>query len=84
MVEFAVASISDLVLATQFLHHVNPKLIDKIVYGIEKNQPGDQSLVFHLVEREKIGTPNQTSDMQIYILSADFISNHSYWKGGNT
>lgn len=82
MVEFANASILELLRSTQFLHHINPSLKDKLVFAIEKAQPMDQSVVFHLMDREIPEGQKRTEDnCSIFILSAEYILEHSYWKG---
>ena len=82
MVEFADASILDLSRSTQFLHHIKPSLRDKLVFAIEKAQPMDQSVVFHLVDRKIPEGQKRTEDnCSIFILSAEYILEHPYWKG---
>lgn len=81
MVDFADASVNDLSRATQFLHYVNPKLRNKIVYAIEKAQPMDQCVVFHLMERKLPEGEKRTDEHKsIFMLSAEYILEHSYWK----
>lgn len=82
MVEFADTSVQDLVRMTQFLHHINPSLRDKLVYALEKAQPMDQSVVFHLMKRKvEEGETRSEDDNEIFILSAEYILEHPYWKG---
>lgn len=81
MVEFANASILDLSRSTQFLHHIKPSLRDKLVYAIEKAQPMDQSVVFHLIDRKIQEDEKRTEDnCSIFMLSAEYILEHPYWK----
>lgn len=85
MVEFANATSADLIGATRFLHHINPSLKNLMVFGIEKAQPFDRSVVFHLTS-----IPSKTEERieQMVILSAEYILEHPFWKGqyndGNT
>ena len=82
MVEFANASIADLTNATRFLHHIRPSFKSKLVIGIEKAQPMDQSVVFHLTKRKvEEGEKRSEEDNEIFILSAEYILEHPYWKG---
>lgn len=81
MPEFADASILDLSRSTQFLHHIKPSLRDKLVFAIEKAQPLDQSVVFHLVERNVPEGQKRTDEhCSIFILSAEYILEHPYWR----
>ena len=78
MVEFVESSVLDLVRATEFLHHIKPEYKQKMVCGIEKIRPMDQSVVFHLMDR---GTENQgLKETQIFMLAADYIIQHPIWK----
>jgi hypothetical protein len=77
-IEFVDASVHDLSRATKFLHHIKPSLRDKLVFGIEKAMPFDQSVVFHLANRKKEDDVRETS---IFLLSAEYILDHPYWKG---
>ena len=82
MVEFVEASVLDLVKATQFLHIIKPSLQDKLVCGIEKAQPFDQSVVFHLTDRKvKEGEPKKEN--QIFLLSSEYILEHPFWRTEN-
>lgn len=82
MVEFADASIQDLSRSTQFLHFIRPSLRDKLVFAIEKPQPKDQSVVFHLVDRYITKDHKRTEEnCSTFILSAEYILEHPYWKG---
>ena len=82
MIEFANSSIYDLVRATQFLHHIRPSFRNKLVYAIEKPQPMDQNVAFHLIDRNVTeGETRSKEDDQIFLLSAEYILEHSYWKG---
>lgn len=76
MVEFVDASVIDLVNATEFLHYIKPSTVDWFVFGIEKTQPMDQSVVFHVVHRDK----QQRDEKQTVILSAQYIVDHPFWK----
>lgn len=78
MAELVDASPLDLARATQFIHYIRPSLRDKLVYGIEKAMPFDQSVVFHLTDRKKVEDKRETS---IFMLSAEYILEHPYWKG---
>jgi hypothetical protein len=82
MVEFADASVQDLINATQFLHYIKPSLRDKLVCAIEKAQPMDQNVVFHLIKRKvEEGEERSKDDIELFMLSAEYILNHPYWKG---
>lgn len=82
MVEFADASIHDLSRSTQFLHHIRPSLRDKLVFAIEKAQPMDQSVVFHLVDRKvPEGHKRTEENCSVFILSAQYILDHPFFKG---
>jgi hypothetical protein len=82
MVDFADSSISDLARATQFLHHIKPTHRNKLVYGIEKPQPLDHSVVFHLIERKLPEGEKRTDEHKsVFIISAEYILEHSFWKG---
>lgn len=82
MVEFTDASILDLSRATQFLHHIKPSLRNKLVFAIEKAQPMDQNVVFHLVDRKvPEGHKRTEENCSIFMLSAEYILEHPYWKG---
>lgn len=84
MAEFVDASILDLVRATQFIHHIRPSLQDKLVCAIEKAKPMDQSVVFHLMKRKvEEGEKRSTDDIEYFILSSEYILEHSYWKEQN-
>jgi hypothetical protein len=74
MVNFVEASIDDLVLSTEFIHHIRPELREKYVIGIEKAQPFDQNVIFHLA------TFGSKSDNEIFMLSADYIARHPFFK----
>lgn len=76
MVEFADTTPEELVNVTFFLHAIKPSTRDMFVYGIEKAQPMDQSVVFHLVHRDK----QQRDEKQTVILSAQYIIDHPFWK----
>lgn len=76
--KFVDASVLDLARATQFLHHIKPSLQNKLVFGIEKALPFDQSVVFHLTERNKDREERENS---IFMLSAEYILEHPYWEG---
>ena len=82
MVEYADASILELSRATQFLHSIKPSLRDKIVYAIEKAQPFDQSVVFHLVDRKvPEGVKRGEEHCSIFLLSSEYILEHPFFKG---
>lgn len=76
--QFEDVSVIDLVNTTEFLHHINPSLKDMFVFGIEKAKPGDQNVVFHLVER--IANDKSLREKRTFILSAQYILEHDYWK----
>lgn len=81
MVEYADASMLELARATQFLHIVKPSLRNKLVYGIEKTQPFDQSVVFHLVDRKiPEGVKRSEEHCSIFMLSAEYILEHPFFK----
>jgi hypothetical protein len=79
MVEFANASIQELVRATQFLHHIKPSLRNKLVYAIEKAQTFDRNVVFHLTDKEN----DYEETDEVLLLSSDYILDHPYWKGNS-
>jgi hypothetical protein len=82
MVEFADASIEELIRATRFLHHVKPTLRDKLVCAIEKSQPFDRNIVFHLIKRKvEEAQKRSEEDTELFILSAEYIKDHPFWKG---
>lgn len=83
MVNFADASVYDLVRATKFLHHIRPSFSDKLVYSIEKYKPMDKNVVFHLIERnvEEDEKRSSEEDSEIFLLSAEYILQHPYWQG---
>lgn len=82
MVEFADASILELSRATQFLHYIKPSLKDKLVFAIEKALPMDKNVVFHLVDRKVPDGHKRTEEnCSIFMLSAEYILEHPYWKG---
>lgn len=82
MVEYVDVSVDDLSRSTKFLHHVNPSLRDKLVFAIERAQPFDQSVVFHLMERKvPQGVKRDETHRSIFMLSAEYILEHPYWKG---
>lgn len=84
MIQFADASLLDLARATKFIHHIKPSLRDKLVFAIEKAQPMDQSVVFHLMKRKmKEGEKRSEEDDEIFMLSAEYILEHPYWKDQN-
>lgn len=78
MIEFTDATFVDLARATKFLHYIKPALKSSLVYAIEKAQPLDQNVVFHLVERGEI--KDDEREKSIFMLSAEYIIEHSYWK----
>jgi hypothetical protein len=73
MVEFVDVSIEDLVNATEFVHHLRPDFRDMMVMAIEKAQPLDQNVVFHLSSRK-------SDDKRLFILAAEYIVEHPYWQ----
>lgn len=79
MVEFVDLSVIDLVRASQFIHRINPSFRDKLVCGIEKAQPFDQSVVFHLVDREPNPDEKERTNT-IFLLSAEYMIEHPFWK----
>lgn len=83
MVEFAAATVMDLVRATEFIHQIRPKLKDKIVFGIEKARPLDQSVVFHMKKMQSKQDESDTDDKELFIISAEYILEHSFWKGSD-
>lgn len=78
MVEHADVSVMDLVYITEFLHLVKPSTKDMFVFGIEKAQPTDQSVVFHMVPRQK--QERDQGEEQLVVLSAQYIIDHPFWK----
>ena len=82
MVEYASASVLELSRATQFLHSIKPSLRDRVVFAIEKTQPFDQSVVFHLVERKiPEGVKRGKEHCSVFLLSAEYILEHPFFKG---
>jgi hypothetical protein len=82
MIEFADSSILDLIRATQFLHYIKPSLRDKLIYALEKPRPSDRSVVFHLMDRKvPEGEKRTEENTSIFILSAEYILEHPFWKG---
>jgi hypothetical protein len=82
MIEFADSSILDLIRATQFLHYIKPSLRDKLIYALEKPHPSDRSVVFHLMDRKvPEGEKRTEENTSIFILSAEYILEHPFWKG---
>jgi len=82
MVEYSDATTLELSRATQFLHLIKPALRDKIVYAIEKAQPFDQSVVFHLAYRKvQEGVKRSEEHYSIFMLSAEYILEHPFFKG---
>lgn len=80
MVEFADASVHDLIRATEFLHHIKPALKTKFVFGIEKALPMDQNVVFHLTDRKVAEGEKRSPDQtETFMLSAQYILEHPYW-----
>ena len=77
MVEFVETSAPDLIRATEFLHHIKPSLRDKLVFRIEKAQPFDRSVVFHLSKHDE---DYDEKDDSLFILSVEYILTHSFWK----
>lgn len=83
MVEFVDISVMDLVRITEFIHQIRPKLRDKVVIAIEKAQPLDQSVVFHLKTMKSKNNEPDTDDKELFIISAEYILEHPFWKGSN-
>lgn len=79
MVEFVDLSVMDLVRASQFIHLIKPSFQDKLVCGIEKAQPFDQSVVFHLTTRDPNPDEKETANT-IFLLSAEYMIEHPFWK----
>lgn len=75
MVEFVDASVLDLVNVTRFIHYIKPSTKDMLVFAIEKYQPMDQSIVFHMKKRD----PGADDDTQLLILSSEYVHSHPYW-----
>lgn len=85
MIEYADSTIADLQQATNFIHHIKPSLRDKLVFAIEIPQPLDQSVVFHLMKRKvEEGEARSKEDNEIFLLSAEYILEHPFWKGSKT
>lgn len=76
MVEFVDASLQDLVQATEFLHLINPSLGNKIVFAIEKIQPKDRNVMFHITDRKT----KEYKDDQVILISSEYILDHPFWK----
>ena len=76
--EFAETTKKDLKKATDFIHFIRPTLVDKIVYAIEKGKPTDVNVIFHLKSNKEDET--QTDNRSIFMLSAEYIIEHTYWK----
>jgi hypothetical protein len=81
MVEFVETSILDLARSTQFLHVIKPDLKDKLVYAIEKAQPFDRNVVFHLIPRKKEDGERSNDDSSIFMIASEYILEHPFWKG---
>ena len=86
MVEYADASIEDLAKTTEFLHFVKPSLSDKLVYKIGKPKPTDRSIIFYLMPLfMESGYKLVKEDLDTFMLSAEFITDHPFWdKKGTT
>jgi len=78
-VEYAEASVIDLINTTEFLHHIKPSLRDKFVFGIEKAKPNGFNVVFHLVDRV-VKEGSDQREKTTFMLSAQYILDHEYWK----
>lgn len=76
MVKFVEMSIVDLVGITEFIHQIKPTTCDLFVFGIEKAQPLDQSVVFHMVHKDQ----DRRDEKQLVIISAQYITDHPFWK----
>lgn len=81
MANFIDTSIYDLARITEFIHYIKPMFKDWIVIGIEKVQPLDRSIVFHLTKRPSKVLKGSSSEREVLILSAEYIYDHQYWKG---
>ena len=79
--EFAETTSKDLKKATDFIHYIRPALVDKIVYAIEKSKPFDMNVVFHLKSTKEDEVETKTDNRSILMLSAEYIIEHTYWKG---
>lgn len=77
-VEFVDMNILEMLTATEFLHSVNPSLKDRFVFGIEKQQPGDLNVVFHLMDRY-VGNVKEKEGHTTYMLSAEYILENNMW-----
>lgn len=76
MVEFVDASVEDLVNSTLFVHSVKPSLKNKMVVRIEKPKPEDRSIVFRMYSKGDV-------EEELFILSADYILEHSFWNNSD-
>ena len=79
--EFADTTSNDLKRATDFIHFIRPALVDKIVYAIEKGKPTDVNVIFHLKNNKEEDVETKTDNRSIFMLSAEYIIEHTYWKG---
>ena len=79
--EFAETTSRDLKKATDFIHFIRPTLVDKIVYAIEKGKPTDVNVIFHLKSTKEDDVETKTDNRSIFMLSAEYIIEHTYWKG---
>jgi hypothetical protein len=83
MVEFAEASVLEIVRMTEFLHMIKPSLKNKLVYGIKKPADTDRSIVFYLMPiPTEDGVEATEADIETVILSADYIVEHPFWNEG--
>lgn len=78
--EFAETTSRDLKKATDFIHFIRPTLVDKIVYAIEKGKPTDANVIFHLKSTKEDEAEAKTDNRSIFMLSAEYIIEHTYWK----
>ncbi len=77
-VEFVELNILEMLAATEFLHSVNASLKDRFVFAIEKHQPGDLNVVFHLMDRY-VGNVKEVKDHTTFMLSAEYILENGAW-----
>lgn len=81
MVEYEKTTAVELANITAFLHLIKPSTKDMFVCGIEKAQPYDQNVTFHLVPRS--AEDRKKGETQVVLVSAQYIIDHPFWKQGD-
>lgn len=72
MVEYEETSVFDLVKYTMALHKIKPSLQDKLVFAIQKPQPGDRNVIFHLMNRVA-ANDDEDEETEIFMISPDYL-----------